>query len=122
MRAIISVFLGYDWDKGVCENTRAEIGRVIVHPDYDHRPKGSIPDAALIEILEPAPAAPVRILTPEEEAWYAPAGTLATVIGGGRQENGSLPPHFEAGEASLDFHRGLPGQHPLGKLGKRSDQ
>ena len=88
----ISVFLGYDWDKGVCENTRDEIGRVIVHPDYDHRPPGSIPDAALIEILEPAPANPVRILTPEEETWHAPGGTLATLIGGGRHEGGYLPP------------------------------
>ena len=87
----ISVFLGYDWDKGVCENTRAEIGRVIVHPDYDHRPPGSIPDAALIEILEPAPADRVRILTPEEETWYAPAGALATTVGGGRHEGGFLP-------------------------------
>ena len=88
----ISVFLGYDWDKGVCENSREEIGRVIIHPDYDHRPEGSIPDAALIEILEPAPAAPVRLLTPEEEAWYAPAGILATIIGGGRVEDGHRPP------------------------------
>ncbi len=88
----ISVFLGYDWDKGVCENTREDIGQVIIHPDYDHFSKGFNPDAALVEILEPAPAAPVRILTPEEEAWYAPAGTLATVIGGGRQEDGSHPP------------------------------
>ena len=88
----ISVFLGYDWDKGVCENTRAAIGRVIIHPDYDHRPASSIPDAALIEILEPAPANPVRILTPEEETWHAPGGTLATLIGGGRHEGGYLPP------------------------------
>ena len=88
----ISVFLGYDWDKGVCENSREEIGRVIIHPDYDHRPEGSIPDAALIEILEPAPDAPIRILTPEEEAWYAPAGILATIIGGGRVEDGYRPP------------------------------
>ena len=63
---------------------------MIIHPDYDHRPKGSIPDAALIEILEPAPADPVRILTPEEETWHAPAGTLATIIGGGRHEGGYL--------------------------------
>ena len=88
----ISVFLGYDWDKGVCENSREEIGRVIIHPDYDHRAQGSIPDAALIEILEPAPDAPIRILTPEEEAWYAPAGILATIIGGGRVEDGYRPP------------------------------
>ena len=87
----ISVFLGYDWDEGVCENTRAAIGRVIIHPDYDHRPPGSIPDVALIEILEPAPADPVRILTPEEETWHAPAGTLATLVGGGRHEGGFLP-------------------------------
>ena len=87
----VSVFLGYDWDKGVCENTREEIGRVIVHPDYDHRPRGSIPDAALVEILQEAPADPIKLLTPEEEALYAPAGTSATVIGGGRQEDGSRP-------------------------------
>ena len=65
---------------------------MIIHPDYDHRPEGSIPDAALIEILEPAPDAPIRILTPEEEAWYAPAGILATIIGGGRVEDGYRPP------------------------------
>ena len=88
----LSVFLGYDWDKGVCENTREEIGRVIIHPDYDHRPRGSIPDAALVEILQAAPADPIKLLTPEEEALYAPAGTSATVIGGGRQEDGSYPP------------------------------
>ncbi len=87
----VSVFLGYDWDKGVCENTREEIGRVIIHPDHDLRPKGSIPDAALVEILQPAAAAPVKLLTPEEEALYAPAGATATVIGGGRQDDGSRP-------------------------------
>ena len=85
----VSVFLGYDWDKGVCENTREEIGRVIIHPDYDHRPRGWIPDAALVEILEPAPADPVKLLTSEEENLYAPAGTSATAIGGGRQEDRS---------------------------------
>ena len=88
----LSVFLGYNWDKGVCENTREEIGRVIIHPDYDHRPRGSIPDAALVEILQAAPADPIKLLTPEEEALYAPAGTSATVIGGGRQEDVSYPP------------------------------
>ena len=87
----VSVFLGYDWDKGVCENTREEIGRVIIHPDHDLRPKGSIPDAALVEILQPAAADPVKLLTPEEEALYAPAGATATVIGGGRQDDGSRP-------------------------------
>ncbi len=86
----ISIFLGHDLDRDICENTRVKIGRVIVHPDYDHRPKGFIPDAALIEILEPASAEPVRILTPEEDAWYAPPGTLSTIIGGGRQEGGYL--------------------------------
>ena len=88
----VSVFLGYDWDKGVCENTREEIGRVIVHPDYDHRSRGSIPDAALVEILQEAPADPIKLLTPEEEALYAPPGSIATVIGRGRQDDGSLPP------------------------------
>ena len=88
----VSVFLGYDWDKGVCENTREEIGRVIVHPDYDHRSRGSIPDAALVEILQEAPADPIKLLTPEEEALYAPPGASATVIGRGRQDDGSLPP------------------------------
>ena len=88
----VSVFLGYDWDKGVCENTREEIGRVIIHPDYVHRPRGSIPDAGLVEILQEAPADPIKLLTPEEEALYAPPGAIATVIGRGRQDDGSLPP------------------------------
>ena len=88
----VSVFLGYDWDKGVCGNTREEIGRVIIHPDYDHRPRGSIPDAALVEILQAAPADPIKLLTPEEEALYAPPGAIATAIGRGRQDDGSLPP------------------------------
>ena len=88
----VSVFLGYDWDKGVCENTREEIGRVIIHPDYVHRPRGSIPDAALVEILQEAPADPIKLLTPEEEALYAPPGASATVIGRGRQDDDSLPP------------------------------
>ena len=87
----VSVFLGYDWDKGVCGNTRKEIGRVIIHPDYDHRPRGSIPDAALVEILQAAPADPIKLLTPEEEALYAPPGAIATAIGRGRQDDGSLP-------------------------------
>ena len=87
----ISVFLGYDWDKGVCENTREEIGRVIIHPDYDYEPKGFIPDAALVEILRPAAAAPVKILTPGKETLYAPPGTIATVIGWGLQDDGSRP-------------------------------
>lgn len=87
----ISVFLGYDWDKGVCENTREEIGQVIIHPDYYYAGAGFRNDAALVEILQPAPADPVKLLTPEEEAQYAPSGTTATVIGWGRQDDGSNP-------------------------------
>ena len=87
----ISVFLGYDWDKGVCENTREEIGRVIIHPDYYYAGAGFRNDAALVEILLPATAAPVKILTPGQEAWLAPSGTTATVIGWGRQIDGSYP-------------------------------
>ena len=87
----ISVFLGYDWDKGVCENTREEIDRVIIHPDYDFTGAGFRNDAALVEILRPAAADPVKILTPGDEAWLAPSGTTATVIGWGRQIDGSYP-------------------------------
>ena len=87
----ISVFLGHDWDRGVCENTRDEIGRVIIHPDYYYEGAGFRNDAALIEILEPAPAAPVRILTPEEEAWYAPSGSPASAVGWGRTDDRSYP-------------------------------
>ena len=87
----ISVFLGYDWDKGVCENTRKEIGRVIIHPDYYYAGAGFRNDAALVEILRPAAADPVKILTPGDEAWLAPSGTTATVIGWGRQIDGSNP-------------------------------
>ena len=87
----ISVFLGYDWDKGVCENTREEIGRVIIHPDYYSAGAGFRNDAALVEILRPAAADPVKILTPGDEAWLAPSGTTATVIGWGRQIDGSYP-------------------------------
>ena len=87
----ISVFLGYDWDKGVCENTREEIGRVIIHPDYYYAGAGFRNDAALVEILRPAAADPVKILTPGDEAWLAPSGTTATVIGWGRQIDGSYP-------------------------------
>ena len=88
----ISVFLGHDWDRGVCENTRDEIGRVIIHPDYYYEGAGFRNDAALIEILEPAPAAPVRILTPEEEAWHAPSGSTASAVGWGRTDDRSYPP------------------------------
>ena len=87
----ISVFLGYDWDKGVCENTREEIAQVIIHPDYYYAGAGFRNDAALVEILQPAPADPVKLLTREEEAQYAPSGTTATVIGWGRQDDGSNP-------------------------------
>ena len=87
----ISVFLGYDWDKGVCENTREEIGRVIIHPDYYYAGAGFRNDAALVEILRPAAADPVKILTPGDEAWLASSGTTATVIGWGRQIDGSYP-------------------------------
>ena len=87
----ISVFLGYDWDKGACENTREEIGRVIVHPDYYYAGAGFRNDAALVEILRPAMAQPVKILIPQEEVRYAPSGATATVIGWGRQINGSYP-------------------------------
>ena len=87
-----SVFLGHDWDRGVCENTRDEIGRVIIHPDYYYEGAGFRNDAALIEILEPAPAAPVRILTPEEEAWHAPSGSTASAVGWGRTDDRSYPP------------------------------
>ena len=87
----ISVFLGYDWDKGVCENTREEIGRVIIHPDYYSAGAGFRNDAALVEILRPAAADPIKILTPGDEAWLAPSGTTATVIGWGRQIDGSYP-------------------------------
>ena len=88
----ISVFLGHDWDRGVCENTRDEIGRVIIHPDYYYEGAGFRNDAALIEILEPAPAAPIRILTPEEEAWHAPSGSTASAVGWGRTDDRSYPP------------------------------
>ena len=87
----ISVFLGHDWDRGICENTRNEIGRVIIHPDYYYRGAGFRNDAALVEILEPAPATPVRILTPEEEAWHAPSGSQGTALGWGRTDDGSYP-------------------------------
>ena len=87
----VSVFLGYDWDKGVCENTRDEIGRVIIHPDYYYKGAGFRNDAALIEIMEPAPATPVRVLTPEEEAWYAPSGSRAATVGWGRTDDRSYP-------------------------------
>ncbi len=89
----IAVFLGHDWDKGVCENTREEeeIGRVVVHPDYDYVGAGFRNDAALVEILRPAAASPVNILTPGEEAQHAPSGAAATVIGWGRLSNGSYP-------------------------------
>ena len=87
----ISVFLGHDWDMGVCEHTRDEIGRVIIHPDYYYKGAGFRNDAALVEILQPAPATPVRILTSEEEAWYAPSGSRATTVGWGRTDDGSNP-------------------------------
>ncbi|MDE2757300.1 MAG: trypsin-like serine protease, partial [Acidobacteriota bacterium] len=87
----ISVFLGHDWDEGVCENTRDEIGRVIIHPDYYYKGAGFRNDAALIEILEPAPAAPVRILTPEEEAWHISSGSTASAVGWGRTDDRSYP-------------------------------
>ena len=87
----ISVFLGHDWDRGVCENTRDEIGQVIIHPDYDYKGAGFRNDAALIEIMEPAPANPVRILSPEEEAWHAPSGSGATTVGWGRTDDRSYP-------------------------------
>ena len=87
----LSVFLGYDWDKGVCENSREEIGQVIIHPDYYYAGEGFRNDAALVEILEPAPADPIKLLTPAEEARYSPSGTTATAIGWGRQGNGSNP-------------------------------
>ncbi len=87
----ITMFLGYDWDKGVCENTREDIGRVIIHPDYYYKGAGFRNDAALVEILQPAPATPVRILTSEEEAWYAPSGSRATTVGWGRTDDGSNP-------------------------------
>ena len=65
------------------------IGRVILHPSYDPNVPNILPDAALVEILDPIPASarsPVRILAPEEETRYAPIGTAATLIGddGGR--------------------------------------
>ncbi len=87
----ISVFLGHDWDRGVCENTRDEIGRVIIHPDYYYKGEGFRNDAALVEIMEPAPATPVRVLTPEEEAWYAPSGGPASAVGWGRTDDRSYP-------------------------------
>ena len=96
----ISVFLGHDWDKGVCEYTRDEIGRVIIHPDYYYKGAGFRNDAALIEILEPAPADPVRILTPEEGAWYAPSGSRGTAVGWGRTDEGRYP--------SILHHVGIP--------------
>ena len=64
---------------------------MIVHPDYYYEGAGFRNDAALVEILEPAPATPVRILTPEEEAWYAPSGSAATTVGWGRRDDGSYP-------------------------------
>ena len=87
----ISVFLGHDWNRGVCEHTRDEIGRVIIHPDYYYRGAGFRNDAALIEIMEPAPATPVRILTSEEEDLHAPSGSLASAVGWGRTDDRRYP-------------------------------
>ena len=82
----ISVFLGYDWDKGVCENTKEEIGRVIIHPDYYYAGAGFRNDAALVEILRPAAADPVKILTPGTRLGLLPP---------------ALPPPSSAGAVKL---------------------
>ena len=62
-----------------------------IHPDYYYKGAGFRNDAALVEILEPAPATPVRVLTPEQEAWYAPSGTKGTAVGWGRTDDGGYP-------------------------------
>ena len=118
----VSVFLGYDWDKGVCENTREEIGRVIIHPDYVHRPRGSIPDAALVEILQEAPADPIKLLTPEEETLYAPPRRQRNRHrqgAPGRWQPSRCP---ETSGPHLMVYGGLSREFPVGKLGKRGDQ
>ena len=67
-----------------------EVGRVIVHPEYDYSGAGFKNDAAIIELLKPFQsvlAVPVEILTKEQREIYGPSGSLATAVGYGRKEN-----------------------------------
>ena len=60
-------------------------GRIILHPNYRLNVTNTIPDAALVEIIDAVPASdrtPVNILDSDGEAQYATPGTAATLIGG----------------------------------------
>ena len=82
----IAVERGYPEDYERIE----DIGRVVVHPEFDYSGAGFKNDVALIELLisfQSETAVSVQLLTEEERAIYAPSGTLATAIGYGRKEN-----------------------------------
>jgi len=65
--------------------------RIVIHPDYAFAGAGFSNDAALIELtsshgVNGNPPPTVQILSPQEEASLAPSGTLATIMGMGRNE------------------------------------
>ena len=64
--------------------------QLIPHPRYSHRILGTN-DIGLIQLAQPFPGEPVRILTPAEEGIYAPSGTTAVAVGWGQMENGESP-------------------------------
>ena len=74
------------------EDRGSNVKQVIIHPQYYSGGAGFRYDAALLEMIdsfdsEAEGIVPVRLLTPEERALYAPSGTLATAVGYGRKEN-----------------------------------
>ncbi len=56
------------------------IRRIILHPEYYSGRAGFKNDAALVELTIDSMHEPVSILSPEEEARFAPSGTTATVV------------------------------------------
>ena len=64
--------------------------QVVPHPQYSTLILGRN-DIGLIQLDQPFPITPIKILTPAEEAQYAPSGTTAVAVGWGQTENGEHP-------------------------------
>ena len=64
--------------------------QVVPHPQYSTLILGRN-DIGLIQLDQPFPITPIKILTPAEEAQYAPSGTTAVAVGWGQTENGEQP-------------------------------
>ncbi len=97
----VAVVVGHDLnaitgmlERGDSTNVR-QATQVIPHPQYSTSILETFllgsNDIGLIELDQPFPVTPIKILTPLEEARYAPSGTTSVAVGWGHTEIGEQP-------------------------------